>query len=220
MNASMGFYIIFAVLVILAVGYGVFEVCIGRKRRAELLRMASAAENTSAAVMILDHDAVIEWANSALTALTGYTVDEAIGKTPAALLLGGGKSTGLVQKFREGLSSGQSFVMEMQCAHRAGYRFWLALDVTSVFNKRKALTHYIVLGSDVTPRKQAEEELNRLSRRNELFLYAVNEGIFGIDAQGQITFANPAAGQFTGWEPDALIGKPVSTIIQQLRIER
>src|SRR5439155_14330862 len=94
------------------------------------------------------------------------------------------------------------------------------LDVTPVFNKNRLLTHYIVLGSDVTPRKQAEEELTRLSRRNELFLYAVNEGIFGIDAQGQITFVNPAAGRFCGWEAEALIGQPVSTIIHQLRIEK
>src|SRR5438046_7654208 len=220
MNASIGFYIIFAGLVVLVLGYGAFELFVGRKRRAELARMASAAENTSAAVLILDHDAVIEWANGALTTLTGYAVEEAIGKTPAALLLGGGQTSALVQKFREGLSSGQSFFMEMHCAHRAGHQFWLTLDVTPIFNKDSELTHYIVLGSDVTPRKQAEEELARLSRRNELFLYAVNEGIFGIDAQGQITFANPAAGRFTGWEADGLIGQPASTIIQQLRIEK
>src|SRR5437773_4810198 len=137
MNASMGFYIIFAGLVILVLGYGVFELVIGRKRRLELLRMASAAENTSAAVLILDHDAVIEWANTALATLTGYTADEALGKTPAAALLGGGKSTGLVQRFREGLSPGESFLMELHCAHRAGHRFRLALDVTPVFNKNR-----------------------------------------------------------------------------------
>ena len=70
MNASIGFYIIFAGLVILVLGYGTFELGFGRMRRRELARVASAAENTSAAVLILDHDAVIEWANRALTGLT------------------------------------------------------------------------------------------------------------------------------------------------------
>ena len=98
MNASIGFYIIFAGLVVLVLGYGAFELFVGRKRRAELARMASAAENTSAAVLILDHDAVIEWANGALTSLTGYAVEEAIGKTPAALLLGGGQTSALKQR--------------------------------------------------------------------------------------------------------------------------
>src|SRR5947207_15330326 len=139
MTASIGFYIIFAGLVILVLGYGTFELGFGRMRRRELARVASAAENTSAAVLILDHDAIIEWANRALTGLTGYSVDEAIGKTPAALLLGTGNS-GLTQKLREGLTAGQSFVMEMLCAHKAGHRFWLALDVTTVFSNRHELT--------------------------------------------------------------------------------
>src|SRR5262245_38051617 len=109
MNPITGVYIILAGLLISAIGYGIFELWTGRKRLAHLARVAAAAEITSAAVLVLAHDAVIEWANEALTKVTGFAVDDAIGKTPAALLLGSALNPKLIQQFRDGLSSGQSF---------------------------------------------------------------------------------------------------------------
>jgi PAS domain S-box-containing protein len=38
-------------------------------------------------------------------------------------------------------------------------------------------------------------------------LRATVEGVLGLDLQGRITFANPAAAQLLGWEPDEMIGR-------------
>ena len=51
---------------------------------------------------------------------------------------------------------------------------------------------------DVTESQQAERELERLSRRNELILESVGEGIYGINLAGECTFVNPAALEYTG----------------------
>ncbi len=213
-------YIIFAALIILLLGYGIFAFISARKKRSQLARLASVAEKTGIAVLTLDSDGVIDWINDGFTSITGYTAPDALRKSPAALLFAPVQNSRLVQRFREGLSSGKNFSLETLCAHKAGHRFWLFLDVTPVFSPAHQLIRYVIVGSDATPRKQAEEELNRVSRRNELFLCAVGEGIFGLDVQGRITFVNPAASRFTGWESSALIGKPVSTIINQLRVEK
>ena len=50
-------------------------------------------------------------------------------------------------------------------------------------------------------------DLERLGRQNALILDSVAEGIYGVDTNGRVTFANPAAGALLGFEPDALIGK-------------
>lgn len=55
-------------------------------------------------------------------------------------------------------------------------------------------------------RQQAEVSLQRLSHQHELILDAAGEGIYGIDAQGKITFANPAAAKMLGYSIDELIG--------------
>src|SRR5258706_5863848 len=190
-------YIIFAALIILLLGYGIFAFISARKKRSQLARLASVAEKTGIAVLTLDSDGVIDWINDGFTSITGYTAPDALRKSPAALLFAPVQNSRLVQRFREGLSSGKNFSLETLCAHKAGHRFWLFLDVTPVFSPAHQLIRYVIVGSDATPRKQAEEELNRVSRRNELFLCAVGEGIFGLDVQGRITFVNPAASRFT-----------------------
>ncbi|HMC28915.1 MAG TPA: PAS domain S-box protein [Verrucomicrobiae bacterium] len=220
MDLTQQIYNIFAGLAVFVLASTIFALITGRRKRAELARLASVAEKTGIAVLTLNSDGVIDWVNVGFTSITGFTAPEAVGKSPASLLLSSPQNSRIVQRFREGLSSGKNFSLETLCGHKAGHRFWLFLDVTPVFNPTHQLVRYVVVGSDATPRKQAEEELNRVSRRNELFLCAVGEGIFGLDVQGRISFANPAAGRFTEWEPNALIGKPVSTIINQLRVEK
>lgn len=58
---------------------------------------------------------------------------------------------------------------------------------------------------DVTESQQAERELERLSRRNELILESVGEGIYGINLAGECSFVNPAALQFTGHSREELM---------------
>jgi PAS domain S-box-containing protein len=52
-------------------------------------------------------------------------------------------------------------------------------------------------------------DLTTIRRNNELLLMSIGEGICGLDQNGQITFANPAAARLTGWEPAELLGRPM-----------
>jgi PAS domain S-box-containing protein len=60
---------------------------------------------------------------------------------------------------------------------------------------------------DITERKRAEENLARLSQKNELILRSAAEGIVGLDLQGSHTFVNQAAARMLGYEAEELIGR-------------
>ena len=45
-----------------------------------------------------------------------------------------------------------------------------------------------------------------------LILYAAGEGIYGLDAEGRTTFANPAAVKMLGWTPEEILGRPMHDI--------
>ncbi|GFO69888.1 hypothetical protein GMLC_34670 [Geomonas limicola] len=65
---------------------------------------------------------------------------------------------------------------------------------------------------DITDLKGAQEAHDKAMRKLQLILDAAGEGIYGIDLAGNITFANPAAGNMTGWPEETLLGKHHSLV--------
>lgn len=61
--------------------------------------------------------------------------------------------------------------------------------------------------------EQARDRIERLSRHNALILRAAGEGIVGVDADGCITFVNPAASRMLAADPVALIGRPLDETV-------
>jgi two-component system sensor histidine kinase UhpB len=66
---------------------------------------------------------------------------------------------------------------------------------------------------DITERRQAEEDLERLNRHHQLVLNSAGEGIYGTDQDGRTTFINPAGAKMLGWEVSDLIGRPMHEVI-------
>ena len=58
-------------------------------------------------------------------------------------------------------------------------------------------------------RYELEKRNRQLESANQPILDAVGDGIYGLDNDGVITFANPAASRLTGYSLDALIGHSV-----------
>lgn len=71
---------------------------------------------------------------------------------------------------------------------------------------------------DVSKRKQYEEELERLNRKNELILNSAGEGIFGLNLQSKITFVNPAGARLLGYQVNELLGKSIDIILTENHI--
>jgi len=175
---------------------------------------------TDHAVFLTSSEGIIEWVNEGFTRVSGHSPGDARAKQPSALLLGTLQNLNVAQKFRDGMASQRMFTVEMLCSHRRGHRYWLSVSMTPVFSEQQVLTGFIGVGMDITARRRAEDEVARIGKRSELLLNAAGDGIFGLDIQGAITFVNNAAARLTGWPAGELIGKPVSTILQQIRIHR
>ena len=186
----------------------------------ELSRLAMVTNKTDHAVFLTDAEGIIEWVNEGFSRVSGHAPRDARGKQPGALLLGTLQNLNVTQKIRDGMASQRMFNVETLCSHRRGHRYWLSVTMTPVFSEQQILTGFIGVGMDITARRRAEDEVARIGRRSELLLNAAGDGIFGLDIQGAITFVNNAAARLTGWPAGNLIGKPVSTILQQIKIHR
>jgi PAS domain S-box-containing protein len=66
-------------------------------------------------------------------------------------------------------------------------------------------------------RERAEEQLLQATQQKALILNSVGEGIYGLDLEGNTTFANPAAEKILGYTEAELIGKPQHGIIHHFK---
>jgi PAS domain S-box-containing protein len=60
---------------------------------------------------------------------------------------------------------------------------------------------------------RVEKLFKEFEQQNELILKAAGEGIYGINLQGNTTFANPAAVEILGWAENELLGKNIHKLI-------
>ncbi|MCL5269913.1 MAG: PAS domain S-box protein, partial [bacterium] len=88
-----------------------------------------------------------------------------------------------------------------------------ARGVRTVREKKLVITHedgsprYILgIAEDTTESKAIQEAFERLIRQQDLILNSAGEGIFGVDLDGRITFANPAAARMLNRAIEELIG--------------
>ncbi|WP_447599396.1 PAS domain S-box protein [Nitrospira sp. Nam80] len=66
---------------------------------------------------------------------------------------------------------------------------------------------------DLTERKRAEEERQKLARDRLLLLESTGDGIYGVDLDGRCTFINKAGAEMLGYEPREVMGQHMHRLI-------
>jgi two-component system sensor histidine kinase VicK len=74
-------------------------------------------------------------------------------------------------------------------------------------------------GIDVTEQYEAEEALRLATRQRELILESVDDGIFGLDLNGKLTFINRAAANTLGYQPEELAGRDMHDVLHHTRAD-
>jgi PAS domain S-box-containing protein len=90
---------------------------------------------------------------------------------------------------------------------------WARLEATVAQDDESGVPVWRAVMSDITERQQAEEALRQLKEFNESIVQNVSEGILMTDAQGIVTFVNPALAALLGYAPEELLGQPWQVMV-------
>jgi len=139
-----------------------------RKRIGEEIRILSRAiEQSPSIVVITDTKGNIEYANPKFTRLTGYTLQEAIGKNPRILKSGQTPPEEYKQLWKTIVTGGE-WQGEFCNKKKNGELYWESASISPVSNPEGVITHFMAIKEDITERKMMEKELKRtMEERNE-----------------------------------------------------
>lgn len=143
--------------------------CLGKdisneKREEEQLRLfESVITNTNDAILITEAEQLDEsggrivYANNAFEKMTGFSMEEIIGKTPK-FLRGNLTDAKELAKLQDAVKNWKSCEVELLNYKKDGMRFWTNFTIVPVADKTGNFTHWISVQRDVTMRKRNEAE--------------------------------------------------------------
>ncbi|MFH2133940.1 MAG: EAL domain-containing protein [Pseudomonadota bacterium] len=150
---------------------------------ASMRKLSMAVEQSPSSIVITDLDARIEYANKTFSEVTGYTLEEALGKNPS--ILQSGKTPKFTyQKMWEKLSKGEEWRGELVNRTKAGVEYIESAWISPVRSEAGEVTNYLAIKHNITNEKKQEEVIHELayfdhltglpSRKllNERFAYA------------------------------------------------
>ena len=107
---------------------------------------------------------------------------------------------------------------EKRYVHKQGHLIWVRVRVSIVEETKKASWHFVNHIEDITERKISEEAIRASEDRVRLLLDSTAESIYGIDLDGNCTFANPACLRMIGHSDlQAILGKDMHREIHHTR---
>jgi PAS domain S-box-containing protein len=122
------------------------------------------------------------YVNPGFERITGYTVDEVIGKN-GRFLEGPEANQAALESLRRAIKAGEDCVVNLRNYRKDGTLFWNELSVSPVRDAQGRLTHYIGVQTDTTERKRAEDALQRQYQRTLLLRQITQEIRQSLDTQ-------------------------------------
>lgn len=134
-----------------------------RKRAEERLKLsASVFSHANEAILITDPGGVILDVNGAFSEITGYSRDEVIGQNPRILSSGRHDKNFYAAMWRNLVDSGFHYG-EIWNKRKNGEIFPEMQTISAVRDELGNIMHYVALFSDITERKNAEDEIHNLA---------------------------------------------------------
>jgi len=182
--------------------------------------LESAVSSVSNGIVISDaqkEDHPITFVNDGFLAMTGYELDEVLGRN-CRFLQSEDTSEESVSIIRDGLAKGESTKALLLNKKKDDKPFWNDLYITPVKDAKGTVTHFVGVQNDITDRIQAGEAAQSSEKTIRMLLNSTAEGIYGLDKHGNCTFCNQSAATMLGYDhPDELITRSMHRLCQHTR---
>ncbi len=156
-----------------------------RQAEDENRRLAMVANATTNMVLLGDKEGRIEWVNPAFTKVTGFSLDDLLGKKPGRYLQGPETDQGTADFIRSHIKSGLGFKdVEIVNYTKSGKPFWVSIEVQPIHDSAGRLVQFVAIESDITERiatrkalLEQNEDLIKINAELDRFVYSASHDL-------------------------------------------
>ncbi len=175
-------------------------------------KLSTAVEKAADMIVITDNRGIIEYVNPAFETVTGYTREEATGKTPR-ILKSGIHGEEFYRELWDTILSGNIYRNVFVNRKKNGELYYDECTITPMRNQQNVITHFIATAKVITERIMAENALRESEERMRTITQMAANAIVMIDAAGAVSFWNPAAERLFGYSAEEAMGMDLHKII-------
>lgn len=123
-----------------------------------LRKLSRAVEQSPSSIVITSPTGEIDYVNPKFTELTGYTLDEVLGKNPR-ILKSGHQPAGFYADMWATILDGRDWRGEICNRKKNGEIYWEFAVIAPILDELGNVTHFVALKEDITDRKRSEAAL-------------------------------------------------------------
>ena len=183
-----------------------------RRSLHQIRTLSQAVEQSPASVLITTPTGEIDYANPKFTEVTGYKLEEVLGKNPR-FLKSGHQSPEFYKEMWDTITSGKEWRGEFCNRRKNGELFWEYAVIAPVVGSEKQVRHFVAIKEDITEQHQAIDLLRDREERLRAILNTVGDGVITIDREGIMLGINPAALQMFGYAEGEMLGRNVRMLM-------
>lgn len=162
---------------------------------------AALAARTDLLMWLTDRSGRIEWANQAFANRSGLTPEKLLGQKFFSVLAPYSQVDAQQAYIREQLLKGESFKFELACRLFNHRESWLLVDGQPIYDEEGIASKYSVLATDITLRKQTEQDLEQVRLRLKRLVESAQLVPWEADIDtDQFTYIGPQAVQLLGYD--------------------
>jgi PAS domain S-box-containing protein len=168
-----------------------------------LEQLARVAAAPRCAVLITDREGLTVWANDGFTEISGYRLDEIVGKKPGRLLAGPDTERATVARIAAAVRAGRGIECDIVNYSKFGRRYLVGLTIEPWYNESGELDSFMAIEFDITERVARDEELRVMTSRLDLATRAALVGIFDYQSNTGEFWWNEMAYEIFRRDPNA-----------------
>jgi PAS domain S-box-containing protein len=126
-----------------------------KQQQEELFILSNVAKRTSNLVILTDTHRRIQWVNESVIKVTGYSLEELIGKTPK-IFQSNRSDRQEIEKINNALSEVRPVWAEIINVGKCGREYWISINIVPLFNDKGEHTGFMAVETETTERKLLE----------------------------------------------------------------